>query len=66
MVVVIFLPGGLMEGVMKILKIKHSPNVTSIGKSGQRDIIGEGAIAEQAPAQPETKAVSATRIKQVQ
>lgn len=66
MVVVIFLPGGLMEGVMKILKIKHSPNVTSIGKSGQRDIIGEGAIAEQAPAQSETTAVSATRIKQVQ
>lgn len=66
MVVVIFLPGGLMEGVMKVLRIKHSPNVTSIGKSGQRDIIGEGAIAEQAPVQPETKAVSANRIKQVQ
>jgi len=66
MVVVIFLPGGLMEGVMKVLRIKHSPNVTSIGKSGQRDIIGEGAIAEQAPAQSETTADSATRIKQVQ
>lgn len=44
MVVVIFLPGGLMEGVMKILKLKHSPKVTSLGKSGQRDVVGEGAI----------------------
>lgn len=44
MIVVIFLPGGLMEGIMKLFKIKHSPEVTSIGKSPQRDIIGEGAI----------------------
>ncbi|MEL6751025.1 MAG: branched-chain amino acid ABC transporter permease, partial [Pseudomonadota bacterium] len=34
MVVVIFLPGGLMEGVMKALGLKHSRDVQSIGKSG--------------------------------
>ncbi len=46
MLVVIFLPGGLMEGVMKALGIKHSKGVTSIGKSGQRDIVGEGSITD--------------------
>lgn len=44
MIVVIFLPGGLMEGVMKLLRIKRSPDVKSIGKSPQRDIVGESAI----------------------
>ncbi|MCP4316206.1 MAG: branched-chain amino acid ABC transporter permease [Hyphomicrobiales bacterium] len=46
MIVVIFLPGGLMEGAMRVLRIKHSPKVTNIGKSPQRDIVGEGAIEE--------------------
>ena len=53
MIVVIFLPGGLMEGVMKLLKIKHSPHVTSIEKSGQRDVIGEGAIQGKAESDPD-------------
>ncbi|HMB77201.1 MAG TPA: branched-chain amino acid ABC transporter permease [Kiloniellaceae bacterium] len=44
MVVVIFLPGGLMEGVMKIFKLKHTPTVKNLGKSGQRDVVGEGAV----------------------
>lgn len=52
MVVVIFLPGGLMEGVMKLLRIKHSANVTSLAKSGQRDILGEGAIGDGPKGQP--------------
>ena len=64
MVVVIFLPGGLMEGFMKIFKIKRSPDVTSIGKSGQRDVIGEGAIEERKPTQTDSAAaLSSTAVK---
>ncbi len=52
MIVVIFLPGGLMEGAMKLFRIKHSPKVTSIAKSGQRDVVGEGAIEPMEPPKP--------------
>jgi len=34
----------LMEGVMKIFKLKHTPTVKNLGKSGQRDVVGEGAV----------------------
>jgi ABC-type branched-subunit amino acid transport system permease subunit len=45
MIVVIFLPGGLMEGIMRLLRIKRTPEVENIGKSPQRDVIGEGQVA---------------------
>jgi len=44
MVVVIFLPGGLMEGFMKLARIKQTPKSTGIGNSPQRDIVAEGEI----------------------
>ncbi len=49
MIVVIFLPGGLMEGIMRLLGVKHSRPVTSLGKSGQRDIVAESAIEVDEP-----------------
>ncbi|KIZ40235.1 MULTISPECIES: branched-chain amino acid ABC transporter permease [Rhodopseudomonas] len=44
--VVIFLPGGIMEGVMRIFGVKHTPKVKSLGDSPQRDAIGESVIEE--------------------
>ena len=44
MVVVIFLPGGLMQGIMKLFNIKHTPDAKSLAKSPQRDIVGEGTV----------------------
>lgn len=55
MVVVIFLPGGLMEGVMKLFRIKHSPEVKSVSKSAQRDILGEAAIDDDTDEPPKSK-----------
>ncbi|MBT3069289.1 branched-chain amino acid ABC transporter permease [Rhodomicrobium sp. Az07] len=46
MVVVIFLPGGIMEGVMRVFRVKHTPPVKSLGDSAQRDIVGESVIEE--------------------
>ncbi len=61
MIVVIFLPGGLMEGVMKLLGIKHSRPVTSIGKSGQRDIVAESEIEDDEPNRATPAASSRTQ-----
>jgi ABC-type branched-subunit amino acid transport system permease subunit len=44
MVVVIFLPGGLMQGMMKLFNIKRTPDAKSLAKSPQRDIVGEGTV----------------------
>ena len=44
MVVVIFLPGGLMEGIMRLTRIKATPRVKDIGKSPQRDVVGESEV----------------------
>lgn len=44
MVIVIFLPGGLMEGVMRLLRIKGTAKVTNIGHSPQRDAIAESKV----------------------
>lgn len=49
MIVVIFLPGGLMEGFMKIFRFKRTPDVETLGKSPQRDIVAESAIERRAP-----------------
>ncbi|NJL07605.1 MAG: branched-chain amino acid ABC transporter permease [Methylacidiphilales bacterium] len=49
MLVVIFLPGGIMEGVMRLLRLKHTPKVKSLGDSPQRDAIGESVIEEMPP-----------------
>jgi ABC-type branched-subunit amino acid transport system permease subunit len=45
MIVVIFLPGGLMEGVMKLLNLKRTPESVNVGKSPQRDVVAEGGVA---------------------
>jgi ABC-type branched-subunit amino acid transport system permease subunit len=45
MIVVIFLPGGLMEGVMKLLNLKRTPESVNVGKSPQRDFVAEGGVA---------------------
>jgi len=46
MAVVIFLPGGVMEGVNRLIGLKHTPKVKSLGLSSQRDGIGESVIEE--------------------
>jgi len=46
MIVVIFLPGGLMEGVMRLLRIKGTPKIKDLGKSPQRDVVAENEIKE--------------------
>ena len=46
MAVVIFLPGGIMEGVNRLLGFKHTPKVKSLGDSPQRDGLGEMVIEE--------------------
>lgn len=45
MIVVIFLPGGLMEGVMRLLNLKRTPESVNVGKSPQRDVVAEGGVA---------------------
>jgi len=50
-----------MEGVMKLLRLKHSPNVTSLGKSSQRDVIGEGAIDDTIAAKPKSGSAAQTQ-----
>jgi ABC-type branched-subunit amino acid transport system permease subunit len=65
MLVVIFLPGGIMEGVMRLLGVKHSPRVVSLEKSAQRDILGEGDIEDMPPQEANTakaKAAGAARV----
>ncbi|MGI9475950.1 MAG: branched-chain amino acid ABC transporter permease [Hyphomicrobiaceae bacterium] len=52
MIVVIFLPGGLMEGIMRLTRIKGTPKSTGIGDSPQRDIIAEGNVDSSRPTQP--------------
>lgn len=47
--VVIFLPGGIMEGIMRLGRLKRTPIVKSLGDSPQRDVIGERAIDEMPP-----------------
>ena len=49
MLVVIFLPGGIMEGINRLLGLKHTPKVKSLGDSPQRDGIGESVIEEMPP-----------------
>ncbi|NEW88313.1 MULTISPECIES: branched-chain amino acid ABC transporter permease [Rhodopseudomonas] len=46
MAVVIFLPGGVMEGVNRLIGFKHTPKVKSLGDSPQRDALGEAVIEE--------------------
>jgi ABC-type branched-subunit amino acid transport system permease subunit len=46
MAVVIFLPGGIMEGINRLIGLKHTPKVKSLGDSPQRDGIGESVIEE--------------------
>ncbi|RJF70374.1 branched-chain amino acid ABC transporter permease [Rhodopseudomonas palustris] len=46
MAVVIFLPGGVMEGVNRLIGLKHTPKVKSLGDSPQRDGLGETVIEE--------------------
>lgn len=46
MVIVIFLPGGLMEGIMRLFKVKHTPHVETLGKSPQRDVVSESEISD--------------------
>ncbi|MFY0611414.1 MAG: branched-chain amino acid ABC transporter permease, partial [Hyphomicrobiaceae bacterium] len=52
MIVVIFLPGGLMEGIMRLLRIKGTPTSTGIGNTPQRDIVAEGEVDSSRPTQP--------------
>ena len=52
MIVVIFLPGGLMQGIMKLANIKRTPDAKSLAKSPQRDIVGEGTIERDEPRGP--------------
>ncbi len=44
MIVVIFLPGGLMEGFMRLSRIKRTPKSTGIADSPQRDVVAESEI----------------------
>jgi branched-chain amino acid transport system permease protein len=46
MAVVCFLPGGIMEGINRLLGFKHTPRVKSLGDSPQRDGLGESVIEE--------------------
>ena len=46
MLVVIFLPGGIMEGINRLLGLKHTPKVKSLGDSPQRDGLGESVIED--------------------
>lgn len=46
MAVVIFLPGGVMEGVMRLFRVKRTPRVRSLGDSPQRDMLGESIIED--------------------
>lgn len=54
MIVVVFLPGGIMEGFMRLSRLKHTPISLSLAKSPQRDVIAEGdvapAVADDGPA----------------
>ena len=52
MIVVIFLPGGLMEGFMRLSRIKRTPKSTGIGDSPQRDIVAESNVESSRPTQP--------------
>jgi branched-chain amino acid transport system permease protein len=52
MIVVIFLPGGLMQGIMKLLNLKRTPDAQSLAKSPQRDIVGEGSVERKQPRTP--------------
>ena len=52
MIVVIFLPGGLMEGFMRILGIKGTAPSKGIADSPQRDVIAESEIE---PTPPKTQ-----------
>ncbi len=45
MIIVIFLPGGLMEGFMRLFGIKHTPPVKTLQKSPQRDMVSESEIS---------------------
>ena len=56
MAVVIFLPGGIMEGIMRLLNLKHSPVSKSLAGSPQRDVLGEGDIEDMTPAEREAAA----------
>jgi len=49
MIVVIFLPGGLMQGIMKLARIKRTPDAQSVAKSPQRDVVGEGGVEGEEP-----------------
>jgi branched-chain amino acid transport system permease protein len=44
MIVVIFLPGGLMEGFMRLTRIKGTAKSKGIADSPQRDVVAEGEI----------------------
>ncbi|ACF02327.1 inner-membrane translocator [Rhodopseudomonas palustris TIE-1] len=61
MAVVIFLPGGIMEGVNRLIGLKRTPRVKSLGDSPQRDGLGESVIenmpASYGAAQAEQKSV---------
>ncbi|MFT3941766.1 branched-chain amino acid ABC transporter permease [Rhodopseudomonas sp.] len=46
MAVVIFLPGGVMEGINRLIGLKHTPKIKSLGDSPQRDGLGEMVIEE--------------------
>jgi len=52
MIVVIFLPGGLMEGFMRLSRIKRTPKSTGVGDSPQRDIVAESNVEQSRPTQP--------------
>ncbi|WP_022719879.1 branched-chain amino acid ABC transporter permease [Rhodopseudomonas sp. B29] len=65
MAVVIFLPGGVMEGINRLIGLKHTPKVKSLGDSPQRDGLGESVIEEMPPsygaAQAEQKSAEKKR-----
>jgi ABC-type branched-subunit amino acid transport system permease subunit len=62
MIVVIFLPGGIMEGVMRILRIKHTPVAKTLAGSPQRDIAGEQEVEDTPPRQPPAKKPAADAV----
>lgn len=49
MIVVIFLPGGLMEGIMRIAGIKGTAKSEGIANSPQRDAVAESEIEPSSP-----------------
>ena len=51
MIIVIFLPGGIMEGIMRALGMKKTPTSKNIAKSPQRDIVAEGEVRSEQPAE---------------